>query len=255
MDDRFPDPAPLVEQATRILEEARKRRVTLRLLGAIAFHVRCPNFNYIQSRAGRVFTDIDFMSYFKEMTAVERLFKELGYSEDRRLRSVPGLRRSIFFHSDQPWHSDVFYDVLDFSHEIDLRGRLEIDFPTLPLVDLLLEKMQIACINEKDVIDTLMLLREHEVSEADERGIRADRLAQCCKVDWGLWKTVTTNLERVDQLADKYDVLGSEDRRVIRDRLSVLRERIEQEPATLRWRLRARIGERVKWYRDVDEVR
>lgn len=255
MDSRFADPAPFVEQAHRILDQARERQVTLRLLGAIAFHLSCPNFNYIQRESGRVFTDIDFMGYFKQMREVEGLFKEMGYSEDRRIKSVPGLRRSIFLHADQPWHSDVFYDVLDFSHELDLRERLEIDYPTLSLVDLLLEKMQIARINEKDVIDTLMLLREHEAGEVDGRIIRIDHLARSCKADWGLWKTVTINLDKVDRLADKYDVLGTEDRHIIRERLARIRERIEREPPTLRWRLRSRIGERVQWYRDVDEVK
>jgi len=255
MDGRFADPAPFVEQAHRILDQARERGVTLRLLGAIAFHICCPNFNYVQRATGRVFTDIDFMGYFKQMREVERLFKELGYSEDRRIKSVPGLRRSIFFHADQPWHSDVFYDVLEFSHEIDLRGRLEIEYPTLSLVDLLLEKMQIARINEKDIIDTLMLLREHEVGEAKDRTIRTDHLARCCKADWGLWRTVTANLAKVDQLADKYDVLGAEDRHIIRQRLATIRERIDREPSTLRWKLRGRIGERMQWYRDVDEVK
>ena len=255
MNSRFADPTPFIEQAHRILDEARQRQVTLRLLGAIAFHVSCPNFNYIQRATGRVFTDIDFMSYFKEMNEVERMFKEMGYSEDRRIKSVPGLRRSIFIHSDQPWHSDVFYDVLDFSHEIDLRGRLEIEYPTLSLVDLLLEKMQIARINEKDVIDTLMLLREHEVGEADDRTIRVDHLARSCKGDWGLWKTVTSNLDKLNQLADRYEVLGTEDRRIIRDRLARIRAGIDRQPPTLRWKLRSRIGERVQWYRDVDEVK
>ena len=175
--------------------------------------------------------------------------------EDRRIKSVPGLRRSIFFHSNQPWHSDVFYDVLEFSHEIDLRGRLEIDYPTLSLVDLLLEKMQIARINEKDVIDTLMLLREHEVGETDDRTIGIGHLARSCKADWGLWKTVTTNLDKVDRLTDKYDVLGTEDRHIIRQRLAKIRAHIDRESPTIRWRLRNRIGERVQWYRDVDEVK
>ena len=251
----FADPAPFVDQAHRILEEAQRRGVTLRLLGAIAFHLRCPNFNYIQKETGRVFTDIDFMSYFREMPEVERLFKELGYGEDRRIKSVPGLRRSIFHHADQPWHSDVFYDVLEFSHEIDLRGRLDIDYPTLSLVDLLLEKMQIARINEKDVIDTLMLLREHDVGEADDRLIHAEHLARSCKADWGLWRTVTLNLDKVDRMADRYDVLSADDRGVVRDRIARLRARIDREPASLRWRLRSRIGERLQWYRDVDEVK
>ena len=242
MAGHFPDPAPFIEQANRILDEARGRQVTIRLLGAIAFHLSCPNFNYIQRETGRVFTDIDFMSYFREKEEVERLFKDLGYSEDRRIKAVPGVRRSIFFHADQPWHSDVFYDVLDFSHEIDLRGRLEMEYPTLSLVDLLLEKMQIARINEKDIIDTLMLFREHEVGEGNGRIIQIDHLARSCKSDWGLWKTVTDNLGKVEKLADKYEILGAEDRQIIRERLE--RSRIALEIAKPNRRTRAMVSRR-----------
>ena len=71
MNSRFADPRPFIEQAHQILDRARERQVTLRLLGAIAFHLSCPNFNYIQRETGRVFTDIDFMGYFKQMRDVE----------------------------------------------------------------------------------------------------------------------------------------------------------------------------------------
>jgi hypothetical protein len=254
MAGQFSDPNPFIEQAYRILDQANAQNLTLRLVGALAFNVHCPEFNYIQQESERYFTDIDFMAYFEQMSDVEQMFKDMGYIEDRRIKSVPGLRRSIFFSQNQAWHSDIFYDVLDFSHEINFRGRLELDYPTISLVDLLLEKMQIAQINEKDVIDTLMLLREHDVGSHDDETINVDYLAQVCKADWGLWKTVTTNLGKVDQLADKYDVLTAADRQIIRGRLKRIMTRIDEEPPTLRWKLRSRIGERVKWYRDVDEV-
>jgi hypothetical protein len=250
----FPDPRPFIEQAYQILEAAKARNVTLRLIGALAFHIRCPDCNYIQTRAQRLFTDIDFMAYFPQRGDVEKLFKELGYVEDRRVKTVPGLRRSIFFHRDHAWHSDVFYDVLDFSHEIDLKGRLELDYPTLSLVDLLLEKLQIAQINRKDVIDTVMLLRQHDLGDAAGATIQVDHLARLTKADWGLWKTVTTNLDKIGRLADLDEVLTEEDREIIRGRLQGILARIDDEPPTLRWRLRSRIGERIKWYRDVDEV-
>jgi len=250
----FPDPGPFIEQAHRILEAAKERNVTLRVIGALAFHIRCPDYNYIQTRSERFFTDIDFMAYFSQRRAVAQLFKDLGYTEDLRVKTVPGLRRSIFFRRDHAWHSDVFYDVLDFSHEIDLKGRLELDYPTISLVDLLLEKLQIAQINRKDVIDTVMLLRQHDVVDSTGTGIRIDHLARLAKANWGLWKTVTTNLEKVDRLADMNEVLTEGDRQIIRGRIRGILARIDDESPTLRWRLRSRIGERIKWYRDVDEV-
>lgn len=254
MAGQHPDPVPFIEQAHRILEEADRQKLTLRLVGALAFHIHCPAFNYIQRECQRYFTDVDFMAYTDEQVAIEKMFAKMGYLEDARIKTVPGLKRSIFFMPDYRWHSDVFYDVLDFSHEIDFKGRLEIDYPTISLVDLVLEKMQIVQINEKDIIDTLMLLREHDVGNSDAEIINEDYLARTCKSDWGLWKTVTTNLSKVDQLADQYSVLTVEDKTIIRDRLHRLLRRIDEEVPTLRWQLRSRIGERIKWYRDVDEV-
>lgn len=253
MAGEHPDPTHFVEQANVILGEARERNLILRLLGALAFHIHCPRFSYIQTEANRFFTDIDFMAVVEQKSAIEQMFVELGYIDDVRVKTVPGLKRSIFFSPDHKWHSDVFYDVLEFSHELSFRGRLEIDYPTISLVDLLLEKMQIAQLNEKDVIDTLMLLREHDVGDHEAETINIVYLAQTCMADWGLWKTVTTNLAKVGNLLDSYDVLTAEDRHIIRERVQRALARIEEEPSTLRWRLRSRIGERIKWYRDVDE--
>lgn len=254
MAGQHPDPTPFIEQAEHILNEANQRKLTLRLVGALAFHLHCPAFNYIHRESQRYFTDVDFAAYIEQQSAIEKMFTEMGYLEDQRIKTVPGLKRSIFFTRNHAWHSDVFYDVLDFSHEINLRGRLEIDYPTISLVDLLLEKMQIVKINEKDVIDTLMLLREHGVGSHDDETINIDYLAITCKSDWGLWKTVTANLDKVNRLADQYEVLTTDDKVTIRDRLQRMLQRIEEEPPTLRWQLRSRVGERLKWYRDVDEV-
>lgn len=250
----YPDANYFIKAAHKIIDEAHKRNLTLCLIGALAFHNHCPKYNYIQKETNRFFTDIDFMAYIEQKHDIEKMFLDLGYMNDKRIQTIPGVKRSIFFTSDHSMHSDIFYDVLDFSHEINFRGRLEIDYPTVSLVDLLLEKMQIAQINEKDIIDTIMLLREHDVGSSDDETINIDYIAKTCKSNWGLWKTVTTNLDKVISLIDKYDLLNSDDQQIIRERLQRIRQHIDKEPATLYWKLRSRVGERVKWYRDVDEV-
>lgn len=250
----YPDANYFIKAAHKIIDEAHKRNLTLCLIGALAFHNHCPKYNYIQKETNRFFTDIDFMAYIEQKHDIEKMFLDLGYMNDKRIQTIPGVKRSIFFTSDHSMHSDIFYDVLDFSHEINFRGRLEIDYPTVSLVDLLLEKMQIAQINEKDIIDTIMLLREHDVGSSDDETINIDYIAKTCKSNWGLWKTVTTNLDKVISLIDKYDLLNSDDQQIIRERLQRIRQHIDKEPATLYWKLRSRVGERVKWYRDVDEI-
>ncbi len=250
----YPDANYFIKAAHKIIDEAHKRNLTLCLIGALAFHNHCPKYNYIQKETNRFFTDIDFMAYIEQKHDIEKMFLDLGYMNDKRIQTIPGVKRSIFFTSDHSMHSDIFYDVLDFSHKINFRGRLEIDYPTVSLVDLLLEKMQIAQINEKDIIDTIMLLREHDVGSSDDETINIDYIAKTCKSNWGLWKPVTTNLDKVISLIDKYDLLNSDDQQIIRERLQRIRQHIDKEPATLYWKLRSRVGERVKWYRDVDEV-
>jgi len=131
--------------------------------------------------------------------------------------------------------------------------RLEVDDPTVPLAELLLEKMQIVKLNQKDVIDSIMLLREHQVGDTDSF-INASRVAQLCSRDWGLWKTVTTNLSKLAEIAYGIEKLSEDDRSDVGRKVSDLLARIDREPKTTAWKMRARIGEKKKWYRDVEEM-
>jgi hypothetical protein len=129
-----------------------------------------------------------------------------------------------------------------------------VDTPTIPLTELLLEKMQIVKINEKDVIDTIMLLLEHPLGDIDNETINIKLAAQLCANDWGLWRTTTMNLDKVKQLAQGYTQLTPEQKAQVTVQVDEILARLEQEPKPLAWRLRARVGDRVKWYKDVDEV-
>jgi hypothetical protein len=109
-------------------------------------------------------------------------------------------------------------------------------------------------INEKDIIDTIMLLLEHPLGEKDHETVNIKLIAGHCSSDWGLWRTITMNLEKVRQLARGYPQLNTEQKEKIDSQVKTALKRIEREPKTLAWRLRARVGDRVKWYKDVDEV-
>jgi hypothetical protein len=136
---------------------------------------------------------------------------------------------------------------------IHWEDRLEVDCPSIPLAEMLLEKMQIVQINEKDIIDTIMLLLEHVLGDKDNETINIKRVAGLCSNDWGLWRTTTMNLDKVRQLAQNYEQLTSEQKGRIDSQVKAALARINQEPKSLAWRLRARVGDRVKWYKDVDE--
>ena len=151
-------------------------------------------------------------------------------------------------------HVDIFFDKLDFCHPIPWANRLEVDSPTIPLAELLLEKMQIVRLNEKDVIDTLMLVREHPINYGDSETINARRIADLCAHSWGLWRTITMNLRKVSELSEKYNWLDAEDREVIQDRIKELLDIINNQPKSTAWKLRNQIGDRVKWYTEVHEI-
>jgi len=245
------------KERTRILDALKQpenEHIIMRLIGSLAFRTHCPQFGYIQDRLNRKFTDIDFVSYSRFFKDIRRVLTELGYEEDKMVTQLFGEYRLLFHDPTYGLHIDVFLDRLKFCHTIPLVGRLEVDAPTMPLAELLLEKMQIVEINEKDLIDTIMLLREHPIGDSDDETINAQIITGLTSKDWGWWRTFTGNLENVNETLDHYPQLTDEDRRVVRERIGQLLERIETRPKSLRWKLRGAIGERIKWYEDVEEL-
>jgi hypothetical protein len=245
------------EERTRILgalAQDENQHVLLRLIGALAFRTQCPKYGYIQDQLGRQFTDFDFASYPRFVRDVRRILTDLGYEEDKQVTQLFGDRRMLFHDPAFGRHVDVFFNVLDFCHVLNFVGRLEADPLTLPLAELLLEKMQIVQINEKDLIDSVMLLREHPIGASDRATINGELIAHTLGKDWGYWRTVTGNLKLLEDRLDDYDRLSADDREVVRTRIHELQQRIEAEPKTVGWKARARIGERLKWYKDVEEL-
>lgn len=247
------DSAFLEEEAGRVLEGAAAGSVMLRLFGGLASRRHSPGFSHLQDRWGRVFADLDFAGYGRDGEGVRRLLASLGYREDPDVYMASGGSRIVADHPSAPLHVDVFFDRLDFCHTIPLEDRLERDSPTVPLAEMVLSKMQIVEINEKDLTDTIVLLLEHPLGSSDTETINAAHVAGLCGNDWGLWRTVTMNLDKVAQLAAASDLSPAERAR-IDEQVGEARQRLHDEPKTLRWKLRARVGDRVKWYQDVEEL-
>ena len=238
----------------RIIKASEEKGILLRVIGSLAFQMHCPQFGHLQAAMGRAYTDIDFGAYSKQTKQIKGLMASLGYTENREVFIVSEGERSIFDKPEAGLHVDVFYEKLDFCHAIYWKDRLEADSPTIPLAELLLEKMQIVQINEKDIIDTIMLLLEHPFGDIDKETINMKRVAAICAADWGFWRTVTMNLEKVRALAHHYPQLTDEQKAKVEQQVKDTMDRLEKEPKSMGWKLRARVGDRVKWYKDVDEV-
>jgi hypothetical protein len=246
------------DERTRILDllaQGQNKHVLMRLIGALAFRTHCPKYGYIQDTLGRKFTDFDFASYPRFVRDIRRILTELGYEEDKQVTQLFGDRRMLFHDPAFGRHADIFFNSLDFCHPVNFAGRLEAEQLTVPLAELMLEKMQIVQINEKDLIDSIMLLREHPIGDVDRETINAAVISGVLAKDWGFWRTFTGNLSILDEHLSHYPALEEADRDVVHSRIEELRRRLDAEPKSLRWKARARVGERLKWYRDVEELK
>jgi len=237
-----------------ILKASDDAGILLRVIGSLAFQMHCPQFGYLQAAMGRAYTDIDFGAYSHQTRQITDLMTDMGYVDNREVYIGSEGERAIFDKPGTGLHVDIFYEKLDFCHAIYWKDRLEVDSPTIPLTELLLEKMQIVEINEKDIIDTIMLLLEHPLGDIDKETINIKLAAQLCANDWGLWRTTTMNLDKVKQLAQHYTQLTPEQKEKVTSQVDKTLARLNNEPKPLAWRLRDRVGDRIKWYKEVDEV-
>jgi hypothetical protein len=241
----------VVEEGRRVLALAEEQEVTLRLLGGVAIVLRAANG--LPEPFRRAYHDLDFATPRGSAKACGKLLQELGYEPHVPFNSLHGSERLLYFDEANGRQADIFVGAFRMSHKIPLEGRLALEPLTVPLAELLLTKLQIAELNEKDVRDSLALLHGHPVGAEDGDTVNADRLAGVLSEDWGLWRTFTGNLAACRDRVDHY-ALGNEETAELMDRIVALGERIEAEPKTRAWKLRARIGERKRWYETPEEV-
>ena len=249
------DRADLEAEVRDLVDAAADTGITLRVLGSIGVAMHSHDAAAIIPAFERTYADIDLAAYKRDAAGLGRLLARLGYLDDREVYAASEGRRAIFDHPTRQLHVDVFYDRLEFCHVIPLTGRLEVDRPTIPIAELLLSKLQIVRINEKDVIDIVLLLLDHPLGSGDDDTIDIDRVARLCADDWGLWRTLTQNLEKVRILAAGFPQLTDGQRSVVTTAAGEIKARIDAAPKSMGWKMRDRVGDRRQWWTDVDEVR
>ncbi len=242
----------LVKEALRVVRAAQKEGITLRLVGGIAFRLRCPSSLYENLR--RNYQDIDFIGHEKERGKIRKLFARLGYVEPRTMVNTLSLYRIIYENPQNKMNVDVFLDVFEMSHKLKFRNRMALEETTLPLADLLLTKLQAFEFTEREYKDVIALFKDYELTDIDRKeGINASYISELCSRDWGLYTTVTLNLERVRKSVASY-LSSPEDQKSIFEKLLSLDQAITAKRKSLKWRLRAIIGRRLKWYEIPEEI-
>jgi len=237
----------VVAEGLRLVGIASRLNVPLRLLGGVAVRLHVPE---MPAAVQREYKDLDFATTKKASGDVQKLFRDSGYEPHVAFNAMNSKERLLFFDDAHERQVDVFVGSFRMCHEIPFEGRLAVHDASVPLAELLLTKLQIVELNEKDVRDAVALFDGHDLSD-DDTAINQVRVAELCAGDWGLWRTITANLDTVRSHVDRYPI---DTRHHVEDRIARLLDRIEAEPKSRAWKLRDRIGERKRWYELPEEV-
>ena len=249
-----------LEEGKRLVDEATKRGIPIRLLGGVAIRFHCLEFIGFAKKLVRLgegqqeYTDLDYMSYSKYRDKMKDFFKEMGYEKRPTTMSTAATQRQIYFHPKGWFFVDVFFDkLLAANHPLDFRGRLDLDTPTVTPTDLLLEKIQIVFPGEKDVKDTVLLVVSHQISLQEEKNkINAKFISELLASDWGFWYTVTTNLKGLKQYILEVGSLSDDARQDLSKKIDTLLEIIEKETKSTGWKMRSLVGAKKQWYKPVE---
>jgi hypothetical protein len=245
--------ADLEQELYRLVEEAQRQEIFLRILGGLAVKVHSPHANH--RALERSYPDIDFVTDKQSAKKLVDFLPAMGYTPNMTFNTLSGDRRQLYYDEEHGRQIDVFIGDFTMCHTLPLADRLEIEPITIPLAELFLSKAQIVNLNRKDVLDMLALILDHEAGPGDEETINTDLIASLCAKDWGLYTTVSLSLEKLRTMMDNGEIdLDEAQKETIRKRLAAIQQAMDDAPKTMGWKMRARVGTRVRWYEEVEEV-
>ena len=231
----------LLDEALQVIERAADAGVMARLIGGMAVLQHDPG---LRARGGsRRINDIDLMVPKGQQRALARALVEAGYTPEERFNALNGHRRMLFHGALSDL--DVLVGIFEMCHRIDMATQFALDSPTLPVTDLLLTKLQIVKLNAKDAGDIVDLLATHGIAEGPGDHVDLGRLRVLVRDDWGLWRTITGTLRTI---------VGMDPPDSVAEKSLALLAALDEAPKSTRWKVRARVGERVAWYVLPDEV-
>ena len=239
-----------IAEGRRLVAAATRKGLTMRLLGGVAVCVQSPPEGPLLPRT---IGDVDLATQRGNRSATTELLLQAGYAGDEMFNVLHGARRLLFYDDANGRKLDVFLGEFSMCHSIPIADRLDHDPLTIPLAELLLTKLQVVQLNERDQRDIYSLSFQHPLCEIGGIGIEAPFIADLCAKDWGLWRTSKATIEKC--VANLHDYsLPDATSGLITDRLKDLWRRIDASPKSGRWKLRSRVGDRMRWYDEPEET-
>jgi hypothetical protein len=238
-----------VAELQRIHAAAEAADLTVRAIGGLGVAVTCPSA--LRPPLTRTYADIDIVGRAQDRRRISGMLESLGYRPDPEFNSVMGHARLYFWDAENGRQLDVFLDRFVMCHTIDLSDRLDRAGPALSPADLLITKLQVVETNRKDLLDSLALLVDHELTDGAE-GIDMPYVERLVGEDWGLWRTLTMVAERAEAFSAELNGFSGHARIVAQ--VAEFSRRLDAAPKSRRWRMRARVGDRKRWYELPEEA-
>lgn len=240
-------------EAAALVASAAEIGATVRVVGSAGIRMHCSQASLIMDEIERPAKDLDLVVRSADRRRLRSMLEARGYEVDRDLLVAMEGQRYAFHHRESGVDLDVFVEKLEFCHTIELTGRWGLHDTTVPIEDLLLQKLQVHEPTHSDLIDSAVLMASHGVGTGGAEEIDPGYVGSVLARDWGFHRDAVTNLQRVRDSAGGDVALPGERVGRVRDTASQLFEAIDAAKKTMSWKMRARVGERVQWWEDVDE--
>jgi hypothetical protein len=240
-------------EARSLVASAAEVGATVRVVGSAGIRMHCAQASLIMDEIERPAKDLDLVVRASDRGRLRAMLEARGYQIDRDLLVAMEGMRYAFSHPESGVDVDVFVEKLEFCHTIELAGRWGLHATTIPLEDLLLQKLQVHEPTHSDLIDSAVLMASHSVGTGGTEEIDPRYVSSVLGRDWGFHRDALTNLRRVMDSAGGEVVLPADRVGRVRDVVSQLLEAINGAKKSMSWKMRAKVGERVQWWEDVDE--
>ena len=250
-------PAPfserLHEEGRELVRAATGEGLAVRLLGGMG--IRLLLADRYPPAFERSYGDLDVITRKRDARGLEQLLAVRGWEPAVAFNALNGGRRMLFHDPAGPAQVDVFVETFEMCHRLPLAESLDGSPPpfSLPACDLLLSKLQIVALNAKDRNDSYALLLGCAPDPAAASALDAERIASLAAEDWGLHHTLERNLARLLDDLPQAEVSAA-DGATIAARVAAIQQALEVAPKSRGWKLRARVGERKRWYEEPEEV-
>lgn len=239
--------------ARALCQLAEAEQLTVRLFGSCAIRIKCGDNAEIFDRCERQPKDIDCVIPNRDVKGLRSLLKANAWREDVELTAQTDGNRLRFTHRDHKIVLDVSVDVLHFAQKLDVTERLPLDKPTLPAADLLLSKLQIRELTAADVIDVVGLLYSVPLGDDPSHELEVGRLIQITTLSWRWYKAVQSAFTVIaTTLKTPLCGLDPSARALVGSRITLIEHEIARAPKGFLWKARAKFGDMLPWYDNVE---